>query len=372
MKVLHLPDSCGGNAWGLAQGEKKLGLESTVLVKSDSWLKYPADISLQLQQIRYKSLGLLKVFLTFLRIRKKYDVFHFNFGSSLLHFPARSSFLCQPELPFYPKSAKLFVTYQGCDARQKYKTMQRAKIAACHEAGCYKGMCNSGVEDQRRRDGIEKMSRYARHMWAVNPDLLYFLPPEKSSFLPYSVAYHDDIFYPPKFEKKLRIVHAPTQRECKGSGYILKALEAVQKKYPHVIEVQLVENVPHQKALEIYRQADLIIDQILIGWYGAFAVETMMMGKPVIARIAEADLHFIPEQMAIDLKQSVINADPASIQSVLERCVEDRCFLEQRAQACREYAFKWHSPEYVASITKAAYETAKECPAVKPREALTN
>ena len=33
----------------------------------------------------------------------------------------------------------------------------------------------------------------------------------------------------------------------------------------------------------MYAQADLVVDQVLIGWYGALAVETMAMGKPVIA-----------------------------------------------------------------------------------------
>lgn len=53
MKVLHLPSSIGGNSWGLAQAEKKIGLNSTVLVDSNTWLNYESDICLDLEGKSY-------------------------------------------------------------------------------------------------------------------------------------------------------------------------------------------------------------------------------------------------------------------------------------------------------------------------------
>jgi hypothetical protein len=219
-------------------------------------------------------------------------------------------------------------------------------------------MCQFGAYDAQRGRAIEKMARYARHMWAVNPDLLHFLPRDKSSFLPYSVSWDDIEPAPPTPGTRLKIVHAPTNREAKGSEFILTALERLQKSHPQAIEVCLVENVPHRQAIEIYRSADLVIDQIVVGWYGGFAVETMKMGKPVIARIALEDLHFIPQAMAHDVQRTIINADPTSLYAVLVRCVEDRQFLREHAQASIEYATKWHDPKYVASLTKEKYEAA--------------
>ena len=74
------------------------------------------------------------------------------------------------------------------------------------------------------------MSRYVKHMWAVNPDLLNFLPPEKSSFLPYAVyTEYKDI---PAFDfsrRKLKIVHAPTNRACKGSDIITGVIGELSK-----------------------------------------------------------------------------------------------------------------------------------------------
>lgn len=357
MKVLHLPTDTGGNAWGLSRGERQLGLESDVLAATQSSLGYQADIQLHLErEPAFKGARFLKLLLAFMRVRSRYDVFHFNYGSSLLH-RSEHPWLYQLDLPFYPGKAKLFATYNGCDARQKFPTMQRTPLAACHNPACYGGMCNSGAKDVERRLAIAKMARYVDHIWALNPDLLYFLPEGKASFLPYTVSVPCVGRHPPPLAKRLKVVHAPTNQAAKGSVYILEALDRLSKKYPDLLEVHLVQNLPHSQALEVYKQADLVIDQVLIGWYGAFAVETMLMGKPVIARIALEDLKFIPPAMANQLLQTVIQADPMTVEGVVEKCLHDREFLKQRSEASVAYANKWHNPAYVAAQTKEKYES---------------
>jgi glycosyltransferase involved in cell wall biosynthesis len=356
MRVLHLPTSVGGMAWGLAQGERSLGLESEVLYTNSSWTDYPANINLRLEEVQSKLAKLGKLFRTFLAIRGNYDIFHFNFGQSLINFQRFE--ICNAEVPFYPKEKKLFVTYNGCDARQKYPTIERTLLSACQSSDCYDGMCNSGRMDSTKRRSIAKMARYVRHMWAVNPDLLYFLPQEKSSFLPYSVNLDNISLARPSFEnRKLMIVHAPTNRAVKGSDVILTALEKVQEAHGSKIEFKIVENLPQDQAIRIFEQADIFIDQILIGWYGGVAVEVMSMGKPVLCRIAEEDLHFIPGKMAADVKDAFINVSPSDISEVLLRCIEDREFLKRKSEAALEYAQTWHNPLYVAGITKEAYES---------------
>ncbi len=355
LKVLHLPTSVGGNAWGLSRGERSLGLASDVLVATDTWLGYPADIHLNLENTAAIA-KLIKLAVAFASLRSKYDIFHFNGGSALIH--SLTYRLNHLELPLYPKGAKLFVTYNGCDARQKYPTMQRTSLAACYNPNCYSGQCNSGRLDEMRRRGIERMGRYVRHIWALNPDLLYFLPPGKASFLPYSLTIPDAMPISNRIDGRLLMVHAPTNREAKGTQHILAALEKLALSHPGTFEIQLVENLPHIEAIKLYREADLVLDQVLIGWYGGLAVEAMHMGKPVVARIAKEDLHFIPDQMARDVLETVIQADPDSIYQVLAECIEDRARLRRHSEASADYVRKWHDPKYVAGLTKEKYETA--------------
>jgi hypothetical protein len=229
LKILHLPNPVGGNSYGLSRGERLLGLQSDVLVAKASWLDYPADINLHLDKLSNNPAKFLRLINTFLKIRNKYDIFHFNFGSTLFHdFKNR---LCLAEIPFYPRKTRLFATYNGCDARQKYPTVDRTKYSACKDENCYQGICNSGELDKFKKKSIQKMSRYVKHIWAVNPDLLYYLPQEKSSFLPYTVAYNCDTITPPNIKKRLKILHAPTNRAAKGSDRIISTLSKLSDKY---------------------------------------------------------------------------------------------------------------------------------------------
>jgi hypothetical protein len=351
MKVLHLPSSVGGNSWGLAQGEKALGLDSTVLIDSNNWLNYKSDICLDLQN-KNKFQNILKRLETFFKIRNEYDIYHFNFGSSLIDFMNYHIHLW--DLPFY--NGKKFMTYNGCDARQKYPTIQRVPFSPCHSKDCYGGVCHSGKLDKLRNKRILKVTKYVDHIFSLNPDLMYFLPEEKTTFLPYTIAGWNDI-RSNKYEikDKIKIVHSPTNRVAKGSDFILNALKNLQEKYKQ-IEVIIIEKIPYQEALKLYHEAHIVIDQVLIGWYGAFGVEVMKMGKPLCVFIREEDLKFIPKEMSNDLKDTIININPYNIEEELSRYLENINLLHQKSQASIDYVNKWHNPLYVASITEKFYK----------------
>lgn len=354
MKVLHLPTNVAGMSWGLAEGERKLGLASTVLAsREEGAIRYPNDICLHWET--KSALGeLLSAVSTFLQVRNRFDVFHFNFGRTLIDYHRRGIF--HLDLPYYPKGKKRIFTYNGCDARQKDKAVTLYNICPCRDDACYGGMCVDGTVDQLRRTSIEKVSRFADHIFAVNPDLLNYLPKQKSSFLPYAIAPWFTIERMSRVaeNKKISIVHAPTNKAAKGSAYVIDAVNKLAEKYP--VELVLVENVSHQEALRMYAQGDLIVDQVLAGWYGGFAVEVMKMGKPVAVYIREEDLPRVPPMMARDLLDAVINVNPDTIAEVLETYLQNRSMLQEKSEACYEYALKWHDPLYVAGLTKQIYE----------------
>lgn len=351
MKVLHLPTSTGGNSWGLAQGEKQLGLDSKVLIDSQNWLNYPYDFCMNINNYG-KIGGLYKRVKTFLDVYKGYDIYHFNFGSSLVDIQSKGIHLW--DLPYY--KGKKIMTYNGCDARQKYPTIDRVDFSACHDKKCYRGACYSGKLDLLRSKRINKVSKYVDHIFSLNPDLFNFLP-KKATFLPYTIAGWDSIF-PTKYEinDKIKIVHSPTNREAKGSSFILKALKTLQQKYAN-IDVEIIENVPYELALKKYREAHIVVDQVLIGWYGAFGVEVMKMGKPLAVFIREEDLKYIPKKMKNDVLETVININPFNIEETLEEYIQNISLLYKKSEASLEYTNRWHDPHYVASLTKKVYES---------------
>jgi glycosyltransferase involved in cell wall biosynthesis len=343
--------------WGLAQGEKALGLQSEVLYRSDNWLQYPADrviFKKEQESLIKKVISLPKLFKEVYRIRKNYDVFHLNYGSSLVDLPRFGLHLI--DLPFY--KGKIIVTYNGCDARQKYPTISRVPFSACHQRDCYQGICNNGTLDEMKRLRIAKFEQYAHAVFAVNPDLMHFLP-QKAIFLPYAISNWDTIRTLPYkgVDKKLKIVHSPTNRAAKGSDSIIQCLRLIKERYGDLVELLLVENLPNEKARQVYAEADLGIDQILIGWYGGFAVEVMKMGIPVVAFIRKEDLKFLPAAMAQECDNAIIQADPSSLFRKLQEIVENPSILKSYREAALDYVHRWHDPIYVAQITKSVYES---------------
>lgn len=349
MNVLHLPTSVGGNSFGLSRGERRLGLNSDVLLSRQNWLNYEYDLCLYLDDRNFLD-RLYQSFKTFNNVKGKYDVFHFNYGSSLLDFQKIGLFLL--DLPFYPKSAKKVITYNGSDARGVHP------VAYWPELGCPKQSFYERLAIQLKKNKIKRAAKYVDHIFALNPDLLNYLP-EKTQFLPYSIASWDMIDRVDKnilAQSRIKVVHSPTSRDLKGSIYIIEAMKVLCNRYSF-IDFEIIENLPHSVAIEKYKSADLILDQVLIGWYGAFGVEAMKMGIPLAVNIRNEDLRFIPYEMARDLEHAIINITPFNIEDKLAEIFEAPQMLIQKREAALEYVHKWHDPLYVAGITKSVYES---------------
>ncbi len=77
------------------------------------------------------------------------------------------------------------------------------------------------------------------------------------------------------------IIHAPNHRNVKGTRFLLESLTKIREAGIS-FELKLVEGVPRTEAIEIYKTADIIADQFVMGAYGVFALECLALGKPVL------------------------------------------------------------------------------------------
>ena len=90
----------------------------------------------------------------------------------------------------------------------------------------------------------------------------------------------------PRAADPLRILHAPTDREIKGTRYVLAAVERLKAAgYP--VALQVLEGIPYAEVPAFVATADIVVDQLMIGAYGTFAVEAMATGRPVVCRIRD-------------------------------------------------------------------------------------
>jgi len=373
MKVLHLPEVIGGNPQGLSQHLQMIGVDSITWTVRQNYYGYAADrvianIDDSFLTSQFKKLLALRY------VFGRYDIIHFNFGSSLFG----SHINYRPSWPFWKKAARVifnswqdimqilelkilhwrgvpcFVHYQGDDARQGDYCLKNFPICIASQVGSEYYNLDS---DRYKARKVRRFSNYCSKAYALNPDLLHVLP-AGTEFLPYSHISIDD--WKPSFtqseNRPLRIGHAPSHRGVKGTDHFLRALDKL-KADGYEFELVLIEKMSNADARRCYENIDVLVDQLFAGWYGGVAVEAMALGKPVLVYIRQEDLHFIPEAMRADLP--FIQVTPSTIEGGLRAVLDmSRQELLAVAKKSRAYVEKWHDPLAIAQRVKQDYELA--------------
>ena len=352
MRVLHGPVNVGNQPWALSRAERELGLQSDLIVNYSTWLQYPSDRCIS--EYGNKSLKHRWRRMRFgLRAPFDYDVMHFYFGRTFLTWDDYGP----PKRGWYRDlrvakrlGRKCFMTLQGCDVRLSAESAERNRYTMCSEGNCGAApTCRAELDARRRRLISDVLPQFDR-TFVLNPELAQYVP--GASFLPYAVDVRSSEQRAPKTDGVPVVLHAPSDEGVKGSRFVVEAIERLQKRMP--IEFVKVQGLPHEEAMQLYGRADLVVDQVLAGWYGAFAVEVMAMGKPVACYIRDEDLGCIPESMRADMP--FVRVTPDTIESDLEAALDRRSEWPEWGQRSLEYARKWHDPMRLAAAMKRAYE----------------
>lgn len=340
LKVLHCPTSTGGQAWYLSRAERRLGLQSDVLTLKDHPFGYPSDINLKLGHA-HSLTSILKRIRAFRKFRDEYDVFHFNFGTTLIDFPYLG--LHYLDLPDLKKRGKrIVVTYQGCDARIRSWCLKNLPDSVCHQE---KHWHCSPAGDWTKQIRIRRMARFADHIIALNPDLLPVLP-EKAELGFYTITDMESLQPEPfrKDKETFTILHAPSNPRIKGTDAILRAVRELEQE-GEPVRMELLRNLDNQEVRKRYREASILIDQLHAGWYGAFAVEGMALGKPVMCAIHEPHLDLIPG-LKNDLP--LIRTSTRTLKEDLRGLIHDQPRMQRASLEGRRFVEKYHDPVNVA------------------------
>jgi hypothetical protein len=256
---------------------------------------------------------------------RRYDIFHFNFGQTLLQ--VRQLGRVMDELPLLRRSGKtILVTFQGCDVRP---------FANCF---CRNRAC--AATTRYRAPAAARLLYYADRSFYLNPDLGPLLP--GAEFLPYANVDPRAVEPSPPSARsgELVVVHAPTDPAVKGTRHLVEAVRELRERGV-ALRLELLEGLSRQQVLERMATADLVVDQLLLGWYGGVAVEAMALAKPVICFIDERRNPF-----GSDLP--ILRATPATLVEVLRRAVGDRDTLLAAGVAARRFVESEHDPREIA------------------------
>jgi hypothetical protein len=353
MRVLHGPVNVGNQPWVLSRYERLLGVQSDLVVNYSTWLGYPVDRCLS-EYAKKSSQALRHRLLFGLSAPFRYQVLHYYFGRSFLCWDDYS-----PPAPWWFSDFKLarvlgrkvFMTLQGCDVRLSALSAVRNAFTPCHEGHCPAVPVCRVTLDAQRQALIRNILPRAHRVFVLNPELAHYVP--GATFLPYASVDVDAIEPAwPKTDGPAVLLHAPSDEGIKGSRLIVAAVERLQQRMP--CKFVLVKGLPHAEAMRLYQSADLVIDQVLAGWYGGFAVEAMAMGKPVACYIREADLHHIPAAMRAELP--LIRLTPETIEADLAAALARRAQWPQWGQQARAFVLRWHHPRRLATAMVRAYQ----------------
>ncbi|WP_139273116.1 glycosyltransferase [Pseudomonas migulae] len=154
---------------------------------------------------------------------------------------------------------------------------------------------------------------------------------------------------PPGRVGPLKLLHAPNHREIKGTRHIIRAVEELRAEGIDV-ELVMVERVPNEEVRRLILEADVIVDQLVIGWYAMFAIEAMASGKPVICHLRRdlEELYVAAGLLDGFDEIPIIRADAFSLKEVIRTLHTDRDILVSAAERGRGYIERHHSVEAIS------------------------
>jgi glycosyltransferase involved in cell wall biosynthesis len=341
-----------------AQAERRLGIEADSLVYETYFITdaFTYDLS---RWMSWFPLRVITPYIVLLWSIRKYDRFHFYCDRGLLT-PQMKRGIHERELKLLVSLGKelIFWTY-GADIRTKERTQALGKYSCCTHCPDPGNLCI--CDEQAGSDNYACIQRYARAVFSMG-DMLEYTPGSMNDlyFWPVDLEADNGRRYEPVFPTEdgtapLRVVHAPNHRHFKGTDYLLKAVEQLKAEGVE-IELVLVERMPNRSALDVYRTADVIFDQCLIGFHGYLAQEAMALGKPVMCFIRRPDRYLLAASEC-----PIVNSPPECIGSELRALANDRGRLEELGRRGRRYIERYHTPAHFADRLAAAYGVLGTC-----------
>ena len=368
------------NAWYLSRELRKLGWKADVL----NWDPNPASqIFYHGEDIRLDydaPLPALRHLGRYLRWIGQYDIFHFSnahgirFGDPLHHAVAKY-LRAGDEIRLLKRLGKRIVySNNGClDGVSQSSFAAWGERPVCEdcpwrnvpsicsdERNLAWGAFRNSVADYQILTGGNRAD-FNRDLRIHEVPEFYCLDPD---------IWHPQLEIPDRFRlpidaSTVKIYHAVgnassrsepgTMRNLKSSHIYLPLIEQL-KGEGFDVELMFFENVPNRDLRYYQLQADIFVDMLTFGFFGATVREALMLGKPVVCYLRPEWL----ESMRAEVPQyvdelPVVSATPATVREVLIDLITNPAKRAELGRRGREFAVKWHSSVAAARRFDAIY-----------------
>ena len=344
MRIIHLPAASAGQPDQFVQGLLRCGLDARSLQVTRHTFSYGADINLE---------GLYPpdVAKVLNGLCKDFDIFHFHRRSLLykktLLFPNAIDLTA---LKLAGK--KVFLHFRGSEIRLPSIFAKMCPYHYIDDSEDEVGALPARFNEADQRILRDLASTICDGVFVTDPELQTYVP--DAVIVPRVKCLEELPPAPPRRRQRPLIVHAPSNRGAKGTDRIVEVVSRMAKQ-GHKFDFKLVENLPHREALAIFREADILIDQLRIGWYGVTAVEGMALGKAVVTYIRDDLKHYLP------LPSPIAFANPDTLEDVLADLIVDPDRIMALGAEGRRFVERYHCAERTCRTLSNLYgEPPKE------------
>ena len=153
-----------------------------------------------------------------------------------------------------------------------------------------------------------------------------------------------------------------TNRNLKSTHIYVPLVEQL-KREGHDVELIFLDEVPNRQLRYYQAQADIVVDMLTYGFFGASAREAMMLGKPVVCYLRPEWLAQMREEIPDYVDElPIVTATPETVRDVLLDLIEHPDKRREIGRRSREFAVKWHSAEAAGTRFDAIYRGAARWP----------
>ena len=376
MKILLMGEYSNVHAT-LAEGLRKLGHHVTVLSNGDFWKNYPRDIDLVRKPGKLGGIMYMIKLYTIVHKLRGYDIVQL-INPMFLELKAERIFPIYQYLRKHNKKVILggfgmdyyWVSVCCKDKPLRYSDFNmgnqlRTNTDALKERkdwlGTEKGRLNQMIAEDC--DGI--ITGLYEYWACYQPSF-----PQKTTFIPFPIKpqlitpgnsnshtyVENHQIIPLDIPKKVKLFIGinKSRSEYKGTDIMLKAAQAIAKKYPDKAELRIAESIPFAEYVKMMNGSDAILDQLYSYTPSMNPLEAMARGIICIGGGEPENYEIIHE----DKLRPIINVLPnyESVYQELEHLVLHPELVPLLKQQSIEYINKHHDYIKVAKRYEAFYQ----------------
>lgn len=262
----------------------------------------------------------------------RFDVFIFSFGQSFLRLHDL------PILKFFGK--KIIFVFLGSDSRPPYLNRK------FHTNG---RLANTIKLTRQIKENIARIEAFA-DVILNHPPTAQFHQRKFVQFLKIGIPTAFGFSGAPAASTpggQVRILHAPSFAEGKGTDRIRLAIASLQAKGFPIAYVEII-NRPNGEVLEALKACDFVVDELYSDTYMArFAAEAAFFGKPSIVG-SYASAADMGDLCRADIPP-VHHCHPDEVERSIERLVSDAAYRNELGRQAHDFVLTQWSPKAVAT-----------------------